>query len=253
MLNRPATTLRQVAVESFESEFLRPGHAAVVACEELLEWDDRGRAFALWRRLPAYSEPQVVFRCLVRVKIDLQNVEAALGKDQWDEIERCGLLRLIQGWFGEFYEDCFLDVSGDPASAAAIADCRLPYQKPRDHNLGKERAADVQAEFGSETWTGWCQVVTKRALDNVRKGDALRQKSDQAQHDVTRHFDLLRARLTARMHAGVEGAAGIREELARQQKLQDLVGAVLNAPTVYLDAIGAYVLSARPLACTTSE
>ena len=148
MLNRPTTTLRQVAVESLESEFLRPGHAAVAACEELLEWDDRGRAFALWRQLPAYSEPQVVFRCLVRVKIDMQNVEAALQKDKWDEIERGGLLRLIQGWFGEFYEDCFLDVSGDPASFSLIADCRSPYQKPRDHNLGKERAADVQAEFG---------------------------------------------------------------------------------------------------------
>jgi len=247
MLNRPVTTLRQVAVEAFEAEFLRPGHPAIAACESLLDWDDRGRAFVIWRPCPEFEIPRVVFRCLVRVSVDLRGIRETLEAQSWDAIERGGLLRLLTGWFADVREDVFLDADGAITTESIAAICRLPYEKPRDQSLGKERAAVVRAEFGAETWGAWCRTVAGACATVVGSGRTVTERREESLVAASRHFDLLRARLSARRSSGWESALAIDAELARQRGVEDLVLATLLHPTITLDSVGAYVLSSRPL------
>ena len=252
MLNRPVTTLRQVAVESFATEFLRPGHPAITGCEELLSWDDRGRAYAVWRPCAQFEVPRVVFRCFVRVSPDLQSVRSLLEAQQWDAIERGGLLRMLAGWMGEFWEELVLDVEGVPVDEAIAVHCRLPYQKPRDQSLGKERAVRVRTEFGAETWGTWCRTVAEVAVERVKRLPQTTERCQQGVEAATRHFALVRARLGARQVGQWENADAIASELARQQQVEELALIALGHPAFSLDTIGGYVLSARPLSGSSS-
>ncbi len=56
-LGRPATWRRGTAERSPGLSLLRPGDPLIDALERLLDWDDRGSAFATWRFRPSWGPP----------------------------------------------------------------------------------------------------------------------------------------------------------------------------------------------------
>lgn len=245
MLNQPATFFRNVAAESFSLQFLRPGHPAVDACRHLLAWDDRGRVFAMWREATEMSHVKCIFRCVVHVGVDISPVIEMLDSAEWDALQRGGLLRMVRGWFPDSLNDLFLDEEGKVVSEPIIELCRRPYDNRTDVNLGKERAAHVRDEFGSETWQKWCSSAADAALRSVAVSNDLRQKQDTALSESAEHFALTRTRLAARQRAGIETSAQTERSLQQEKDLEELVTKMLSTPVIRLDTIGAYLLSAN--------
>jgi ATP-dependent helicase HepA len=237
---------RGVVIEDLTLHFLRPGHSAVDGCRDLLAWDDRGRAWAMWRHAPGIKKPTLIFRALVQVNVDLAAVEKALATFEWDTIRRGSLLRLVRGWFPEFIAELWLDEHGDAANEKLIEICRPPYHYKMDRNLGKERAAQVREKFGEKEWRKSCEGSGKKAIATVTKGDALKSTRDKAQHAATAHFALLRARLKARAQAGIDSAAQAKSEGKTLADLEELVSGILANPVIRLDTLGAYVLGDKP-------
>lgn len=245
MLNRPSTFFRNVAAETFDLQFLRPGHPAVDACRDLLAWDDRGRVFAMWRKAAGMSHVKCIFRCLVHVRADINPVIAKLEAAEWDSLHRGGLLRMVRGWFPDFLSDLFLDEDGKPVSGPLTELCRHPYNKETDVNLGKERAAYVRDECGAATWRKWCVGAAEAALRTVSVGEELQQKCDTALAESAEHFALTRTRLAARQRAGIDTSAQTKRALQHEDELEELVTKMLSTPVIRLDTIGAYLLSAK--------
>lgn len=246
MLYPASTVHRGVSVETPQLQFLRPGHASVDACTDLLSWDDRGRAFAMWRLMPGLESPKLVFRCIVRVRVDLRPVERALADTNWDALQRGGLLRMVRGWFPDFLVEAFLDEAGNSVSAEFVVHCRQPYDNAFDKNLGKERAALVRSTFGANTWSEWCHSVGKAALKQTRSRSEFQQQKETALAEATEHFLLLRTRINARRQAGIDSTEQTNTELSNAKNLESLVMTILSAPIVEFDTMGAYVLSAQP-------
>jgi len=246
MLHAPSTVHRGVSVETPQLQFLRPGHASVNACTDLLSWDDRGRAFAMWRLMPGLESPKLVFRCIVRVSVDLQPVEKALADTNWDALQQGGLLRMVRGWFPDFLVEAFVDETGNSASAEFVVQCRQSYDNAFDKNLGKERAALIRSTFGANTWREWCHSAAKSALQQTQGGSELQRKKEIALAEAAEHFLLLRTRVNARRQAGIDSTEQANTELSNAQNLEFLVMTILSAPIVQLDTVGAYVLSAQP-------
>lgn len=246
MLNRPSTFFRNVAAEDFDLQLLRPGHPAVDACRDLLAWDDRGRAFAMWRKAVEMPHLKCVFRCLVHVRADLSPVIAKLEAAGWGSLHRGSLLRMVYSWFPDFLSELFLDEEGTPVSEALSELCRRPYHNAADVNLGKERAAHVRQEFGAATWRKWCVGAAEAALSAVTVGDELRRKREASIAEAAEHFARVRARLNARRRAGIDSVEQAQQALKHEQDLAELVAQILSAPVIRLDAIGAYLLSAKP-------
>jgi ATP-dependent helicase HepA len=240
------TVHRSVVIEDLSLDFLRPGHSAVDGCRELLAWDDRGRAWAMWRSVPGMKSPKLVFRALVRVGVDLRSVEKALASIEWDEIRRGGLLRLVRSWFPEFITELWFDEAGEIAAEKLIEPCRRPYHFKLDRNLGKERAEHVRSKFGEKEWRKSCETVAKKALSSVHKGDELKKARDHAQKEAADHFAMMRARLKSRQQAGIDSGAQAKAEAKLEDTLDALVGEILAAPIVTLDTLGAYALSEKP-------
>jgi len=240
------TVHRSVAIEDLTLHFLRPGHSAVDGCRELLAWDDRGRAWAMWRHAPGIKQPKLVFRALVQVSVDLTAVEKALTAFEWDTIRRGSLLRLVRGWLPEFIAELWLDEHGDTAGEKLIEICRPPYHYKMDRNLGKERAAQVRGKFGEKEWRKSCEDAAKISVTAVTKGDALKSARERAQRAAAAHFALLRARLKARQQASIDSAAQAKAETKNLTDLEELVSGILANPVIRLDTLGAYVLSEKP-------
>jgi len=237
---------RGVVIEDLTLHFLRPGHSAVDGCRDLLSWDDRGRAWAMWRYAPGIKKPTLIFRALVQVNVDLAAVEKALAEFAWDTIRRGSLLRLVRGWFPEFVAELWLDEHGDAANEKLSELCKPPYHYKMDRNLGKERAAQVREKFGEKEWRKSCEGSGKKAIATVTKGDALKTARDKAQHAATAHFALLRARLKARAQAGIDSASQAKSETKNLEDIEQLVGGIVANPVIRLDTLGAYVLGEKP-------
>ena len=237
---------RTVVIEDLTLDFLRPGHPSVDGCRSLLEWDDRGRAWAMWRSAAGVKTPKVVFRALVRIAVDLRPVEEALAKAGWDDIRRGGLLRLVRGWFPELLAEFWCDEIGNDPPSKTIEVCSKPYHYKLDRNLGKERAAQIREKFGEREWQKYCQTAAKRALAAVKKLPDFVSARTQAQASAKEHFAILRARLKARQDAGIDSATQATNERQLSETLAGLVEEILAAPEVTLDTLGAYVLSEKP-------
>jgi ATP-dependent helicase HepA len=233
-----------VAIEDFSLQFLRPGHPSVDACRELLGWDDRGRAFAMWRPLPGAKHLRIAFRCMVHVSVDLDPVRATLEENQWDAIHQGGLLRMVRGWFPEFITELFVDENGAIPPAAVVEACRRPYDNRVDRNLGKERAAYVREALGTKTWRDMCISVAEKTLNAVRDGEELARAREHAQREATEYFTLMHARIGARMQAEIKSAK--QAALQQEEAIENLVQKILTSPVVRLDTIGAYFLSEKP-------
>jgi ATP-dependent helicase HepA len=237
---------RTVVIEELSLDFLRPGHPAVDGCRSLLEWDDRGRAWAMWRTAPGVKTPKVVFRALVRVGVDLRPVEKALAEVEWDNIRRGGLLRLVRGWFPDQVFEFWCDDVGNDPPAKTIEVCTRPYHYKMDRNLGKERAAQLREQFGEKEWQKFCQTASKRALAAMKKLPDYLAARDRAQKASLDHFAMMRARLKARQQAGIDSASQAKAESKLEETLGKLVDEMLESPVITLDTLGAYVLSEKP-------
>lgn len=240
------TVHRSVAIEDLTLDLLLPGHPAVDGCRELLAWDDRGRAWAMWRSMAGVKTPKLVFRSLVRVSMDLRAVEKILAEIEWDAVRRGGLLRLVRSWFPEFLAEFWCDAEGNDPAAKLIEACARPYHYKADRNLGKERAAHLREKFGEAEWKKTCAAVSKRTLQAVRKGTELANARTRAHQEASAHFAMLRARLKARQHAGIDAEAQTQKDMALEEVIAKLVGDILANPVITLDTVGVYVLSEKP-------
>ena len=240
------TVHRSVVIEDLTLDFLRPGHGAVDGCRDLIGWDDRGRAWAMWRSVPGVKTPKLVFRNLVRLSVDLKIVEKALGGSEWDPVRRGGLLRLVRGWFPEQSVEFWCDDVGNDPPTKIIEPCKRPYHFKLDRNMGKERAAHLREKFGEAEWRKACQTAAKRAIQAVKKGNELAAAREAAMKRATEHFAMLRARLAARAQAGIDSAAQAKTESKLEETVAVLVDDILRNPVITLDTIGVYILSEKP-------
>jgi ATP-dependent helicase HepA len=246
VLNAPFTVHRGVAIEDFRLQFLRPGHPGIDACRDLLKWDDRGRAFAMWRHFPGAENVKVVFRTTVHVSVELERAHAVLEESGWDAIASGGLLRMVRGWFPDFIAELFLDEKGKPVPTGIIEACRRPYDNRIDINLGKERVAHLRAFYGVKTWRELCMGTRERAIENVSTCEELKAIREQAERAATEHFAMLSSRINARRQVGIEADSQVTVSLKHEKALQKLVMQIFAEPIVRLDSIGAYLLSDKP-------
>jgi ATP-dependent helicase HepA len=112
LAGRTSTVTRTLATADPVLDFLRPGHPLVEELRRLADWDERGQAFALWRKAPGVPTPVLVFRLGIQSFVDLGPVQQQIRDLGWDAVSSASLLRLIAGWFPPHYYRLFVDVDG---------------------------------------------------------------------------------------------------------------------------------------------
>lgn len=240
---KSVTVRRTLATRDLDVQLLRPGHPLVEELRALAEWDERGQAFALWRRAAGIVEPILVFRLGVRSLVNLDQFRERLDTLGWDEVARGSLLRLIEYWRPPDFHEVYVDSEGASAEARLVEICSSPYDGRIDIGLAGERSQVLIELTGEAVWREQCELVADRATEQIRNNPAFQAGMTKARREASEHFEMVTARLQARSRRHCEDTKPILRLIEEQCLLRQLVDSILSKPSLRIDSIGVYVIS----------
>ena len=239
---------------------LRVGDALIDALLDFCATDDRGRAFALYRRLPGYqafdqSKTDVFFRCdyIIEPCNDILRacLEAKLGEIDSDTVS--ALRRRAESIFPSEFRRIWMTADGRvidsmPDYATAKYRHHTAESGIEDFNLNSRRWEDLH-QGGSLPWlTQWpelCKIARSRSETFLRNSEEFITLTASALRTVRMRLDTSSSRITSRLSYLTDGLRD--RELADWQREQIFYNAIrcsIEEPRVRLDVIGALFLSA---------
>jgi ATP-dependent helicase HepA len=251
-LDRPGTYDRSVAAKHPEVALYRPGEGLIDALAEYIEWDDRGRAFAMWRQEPTWDSREgsewVGFRFDVLLEADTRPAKEVLAQLGEGKTSPRALDRQADALFAPMTETVFVNAALQEVTDSELLSClRRPFSKDMDHNLTKARVSVIEAVVARDVWDTFCRQARDAALRMVRERPTLRFACEEAAALAARKLAVRMERL--RLRTIQSSIIDQRELLPGALKLEQDVGEALikgiQQPRVRLDAIGFIVLSGR--------
>ncbi len=243
LVEQPGTVNRGTAVGHPGLLFLRPGHPFVDHLRALSDWEDRGRAFVMWRRAPGVIIPRFVFRASVLSGLELPRLVEHLGQTDLDQASRASLLRLVSGWFPPRLDEVFLDDTGGDADPELIRLCHSRYTSAEDKNLSGRDARILPALLGQNVWPRLCRSSAEESLNAVRRSPAFTEELRRATDAALEHFRTALVRLQVRGERATETPGALERAIRQEKALQELVFDLIQTPLLRIDALGVYVLS----------
>jgi ATP-dependent helicase HepA len=240
-LRRPLTWRRRIAAARPGVSLLRPGALLVDTLERLLEWDDRGTAFATWRYEPAAGGPgeeQIVFRlCWIVAPGEVD------GRDLLAAEDPAGLRRraaaFLKPW--SVVQHLRADLAPIESTEMHVIVERRYSPVPdasgrRDVNLGS-RPDWLHEVMDRVSFGDLCARMHQEGLRRLKESESWRERTNAALSAARQDDGLRRRRLEARLADADDPA--VRRDLA-------LNAAMLRAvaePRARLDAAGVFVVA----------
>jgi ATP-dependent helicase HepA len=240
-LGRPLTWKRRLSVARPQIGLLRPGSSLIDALERLLEWDDRGAAFATWRLQPGAGGPgqeRLAFRLCWVVGPGAMPADLLQPGEDAESLHRQAE-GFLQPWtltqhvgpdLQPIDDRDWLEILERPYQAEAATDgCR-------DFNLGS-RPEWLHQVIDRTAFADLCAQVTASATVTLQSSSDFRQRVSDAQTRSQHEMERRASRRGMRGHLDTDTAS------ARAAALDGLVCDLVARPRLRLDCIGAFVVS----------
>lgn len=264
-LDTPLTFRRQVAVTHPAVKLVRPGMPLVDRQQEYLSWDDRGTAFATWRRILAWKRGSVRnwrgFRLSFLVEADVAAAEQQLssrgdkfGVDRLSQEEVARALPNVRRRADALFPPSVsvihlgaddLRIVDDPALLETL---ELPYSDPRlgeqyrDYNIGRNTET-LSAVIDLDEFQDLCRDVRSQAEAALRAEAAFATRVANAAKEAERLIGDQNARLRRR-HSAVLAETGADDaSLRREIAVNEVLFACARKPRIHLDSIGFIILT----------
>lgn len=241
---------------------LRYGDAFVEAVKSFSDLDDRGRSFAMWRRMETeftYDKFQMYFRLDFVIECGTDDATEVLAHSLTHKTKaaQSAILRRGDALFPPSVERVWVDEDGEEPTSQFIQRFLLPkYSKDPtgpylDTNLNSERF-ETLAQALPETFANWGErcarirdqahniLVSRQEFEN-RKGVAIARAREED--------DVRYAQLTTRIQrlVGVE-AETERAQLALETALYAALQRGIANPSIRVDVVGVVFLSRLSIA-----
>ena len=244
-LNYPVTYSRNYALRNLGDvapKLLRIGSPLIRIAEREFKWDDRGTAFATWRKILPEGESEFIAFKLCYV------VEARLP-DGLNDDEKNSLRARLDGYLPPWTDVLFVDVDLNPIeSGDRLSQLSVPYKslgsQGQDFNLGSRRKA-LNALIDPMMFERLCVSIRTSSETWLRNQPRFQQKINEATNHGIRDIDRRIRRLDQRRKLLDDTDRTMESELDREIDLNKILHDSLNNPSVKLDAIGMIVLSSQ--------
>ena len=238
-LRRPSTWKRRVALARPDVSLLRPGAPLVDALERLLEWDDRGSAFATWRfqrERGDVGEEGLYFRLCWLISpghfadADLLKMEdaAALRRRAASFLPPWTLVQHVGADFVEVAAPEVLEMLKRPFQP-------LEGDDSRDFNLGS-RPAWLASVVSASEFADLCSRIRDYGQKMLEESEEFAARCKAATLAAKHDSERRRRRLETRAARGDLAAA-------RERELDLAVLRSVETPSVRLDSVGAFILA----------
>jgi len=254
-LNRPGTYDRGLAAANPELALYRPGEALIDALSDYVDWDDRGKAFAIWRFDPSWDDSVggewVGFRFDAIIEADTQAAkkEAAtrLGRSysSFRALDRKGDSLLRPRLVSVFIDSGFREVT----NLRLLELLRRPFSKDSDTNLIKDRLPLLERLIDRNLWETTCRGARDAAVQLIRNRPDVRAEREAAMVACKQRLaaDLNRLRLRAEHIRSQEGALATLQEATVEEEIGAAFSAGLQSSHIRIDSVGLIVISGRRL------
>jgi len=220
-------------------QLLRIGSSLMQTVEDEYHWDDRGTAFATWRKILNQGDSEwIAFKLCYVIE---SNVPDGLEGDELSSAE-ARLDGYLPPWTSVLYVDAEFNPVEDPSYLKMLS---IPYQHGErnklDFNLGNRRDAFIRL-IEPVLFEQMCRKIRVLSEEWLRKEDHFKENIKEAKiygkSDVAQRIKRLQQK---KNNIQLENHAEIDREIELNQQILK----VLKKPRVRLDAMGLIVLSSR--------
>ena len=242
-LERPLTFDRDRALADARVRLVRPGFVLHDEMLRLMRRDDRGTAFATWRpdwRWPADAGEWLGFRVTYVVDIDEGLLRERLEADP--SIPVGSVRSVANDLFPPWIETRDYDADLEPVSDPRLADIlQRDYDSNSDLNLAG-RPEVIEAVVGSVRFATLCREMRIRSEESLRSEQAFAARLEEARSNAVQLVAAHQARLDRR-HQALASLGESDSSLARRRLVTEALRRVVAAPSLRLEAIGAFIVS----------
>lgn len=248
-IGRKGTYRRTVAAQTPGVTLYRVGEAFVDTMARYIEWDDRGRASAIWRCdrswSPAEGEEWTGFRFHYVVAADVRPALQVLRQSGMRGVALEALRRRADSLLPPRFETVWVGSDG-----AEVVDKRLlsilsrPYRHPRDYgtdyNLHKHRIEVLDRIVDRGVWERVCTTARQASESQLRYDPTFQDHCEAQAARAERQFEHRLDQLRRRSAADADGALG---EVAFEQGMGEALVQGIRTPALRLDSVTFFVIS----------
>ncbi|MBD2101021.1 protein DpdE [Leptolyngbya sp. FACHB-261] len=255
-INQPGTYQRRKAIQHPEAMLYRIGEGLIETLKDYIHWDDRGRAFAMWRHDETWSEEEgmewIGFRFDYVIEADLALVDGVFQQHNWKHASQAALKRRMDAIFPPVIETIFLDtrmnVVDNPQLLNILQRSYSDKRKPtHDYSLGKGRLQVIDEFVSRDDWTKLCRTSREQSESLLRQHpnfcDRCQHYATQAEQQLGDRLEQLQLRLERQ--AQINGDTSLALEVEIERTLKQVLITGTRHPHIRLDSIGFYIVSGR--------
>ena len=258
-LAAPMTYDRQAASRQRGLRLVRPGLELVDNLETMMQWDDRGTAYATWRMEPNWPGetrgPWLGFSLVFLVEANLEVAREAI-RNASDfasfSISFDGIKRRMDAMLPPWTANLYVDIQMEPVTDALLLGVLArPYMDQRgasgrqDFNLGSRRHA-LYETIGFEELSFACHRVRREAEARLTASQAFQRSVNNKVQNALMELETSRKSLERRRNAILDEDGATASSLEIDVAVNSAVAAGIASPTIRLDSIGLLVVSNRP-------
>jgi ATP-dependent helicase HepA len=255
-LHKPGTYNRRLANRRSGRVLYRSGAGIIDALRNYVQWDDRGRAFALWRHVPEWPADEglewVGYRFDYVIEADLSGVRHLLEQPQWKHLSLRALQRRADALFPPFFQTVFLDTRMQGVTdESLLAILNRPYsqrgQPRQDYSLAKKRLYIIDEFISRDHWEALCRDARAQSKESLRQSEVFLANCQRYAQTADRKLSERVEQLTLRLDRQQDVGAGqsLTEEVNIESEIKKALLDGMFNPRVSLDSIGFYIVSGR--------
>lgn len=253
VLEKPGTYNRDVANQYSDVSLYRLGEGLIDSLASYIQWDDRGRAFAMWRWDEKWDDSEggewLGFRFDYIVEIDFKTVNSVLDSQGLDNRKKIPFKRRCEALFPPFVRSMFLDINlQEVEDETLLSILKRSYShksiQNRDYNLAKDRLPILDEFIEPSQWEKLCYQARKESENALRTRlnfiEVCQECATKAKQKLETRINQLNLRLQRQTQN-----SELFKEVALETELKPAIIEAINNPKIQLDAVGFIILSGR--------
>ncbi len=253
---------RRISTQNPGVNLYRIGEGFVEALASYINWDDRGKAFAMWRCDESWDTGEGMewfgFRFNYIAEANLEIAQKVLTDFGIDHHKYKALKRRIDALFSPIIETVFIDIRYEPMSIVEdellLNILQRSYRvkgsdSQRDYNLAKDRLPIINEFIDASKWEDLCHQVRRTSEILLRDRTAFisvcEQRAKIAEQKLGNRVDQLRLRLNRLAERQGDSPSLLAKEVSMETALSQAILPGIRYPQIKLDSVGFIIISGR--------
>lgn len=223
----------------------RLGNELIDTTASYIDWDDRGRAFAVWRHEESWSNPDWLgFRLDYLIETDVSKVKKIIQQLSLNFTNDKLLRRRGDVFFPPMLKTIYLNLELQIVEdEELIKILQRPYSRSQDYNLAKERAPIINHFIAESNWESLCHQAQETAENLLRESSTFVALCEASTAQAKQKLEINLHQLKLRLKSNNQ------KELFREVQLENAITKGLlegiQHPRLVPNSVGFMIVSGR--------